>query len=312
MADLLFSVNTVFPLLVMMAVGYAARKMGILGEKGTDEANNAVFHIFLPLLLCFNIMDTNIAEVPDLTTILIAIFGTLAAFGGMFLLAPRLCEQRSARGVLIQGVCRSNYAIFGIPLVLMMYPNQSTAIASVMVLAVVPLFNVLSVIALSVYGNEKTSVGGILRSIVFNPLILGMLAGFVLWRFQISLPALIEKPLRSLGGVATPLALFLLGASLDFSKAKAHLGALTIGVAGRLVVVPLIFLTVAVALGVRGVNLATLIAVFASPTAVSSYPMAQQMGGNADLAAAQVAFTTVFSILTVFLFVLTLKSIGAL
>lgn len=40
--------------------------------------------------------------------------------------------------------------------------------------------------------------------------------------------------------------------------------------------------------------------------------MAQQMGGNGDLAGGQVVFTTVFSILTVFLWVFALKSLGFL
>ena len=147
---------------------------------------------------------------------------------------------------------------------------------------------------------------------MLNPLILGTLAGFLLWYFRIPIPTLIETPLRSLGSVATPLALFTLGASLDFGKARANSRLLVIGVAGRLVVVPLIFLSLAVALGIRDVSLAALIAVYASPTSVSSFPMAQQMGGNGDLAGGQVVFTTVFSILTVFLWVFALKSLGFL
>ena len=99
---------------------------------------------------------------------------------------------------------------------------------------------------------------------------------------------------------------------VDFSKARANSKLLVISVTGRLVVVPLIFLSLAVALGIRDVSLAALIAVYASPTSVSSFPMAQQMGGNGDLAGGQVVFTTVFSILTVFLWVFVLKSLGCL
>ncbi|MEG1471783.1 MAG: AEC family transporter, partial [Clostridia bacterium] len=126
------------------------------------------------------------------------------------------------------------------------------------------------------------------------------------------IPLLIATPLRKLASIATPLALFLLGASLDFGKARSNLRLITIGVVGRLILVPLVFLTGAVALNIRDVSLATLIAVFASPTSVSSFPMAQQMGGNDELAGGQVVFSTVFSILTVFLWVLVLKSFGFL
>ena len=312
MDDLLFSLNTVFPLLVMMAVGFTARRVGVIGESAARQINACVFKIFLPLLLCFNIVDTELGASTDVRTLLYAFVTTLLCFGVLFVATPRLCRDRASCGVLIQGIARSNYAIFGIPLVMMMYPEGDTSIAVLMVAVVVPVFNVLSTVALMVFGGEKGSPWRIVKGVLLNPLILGTLAGFLLWYFRIPIPTLIETPLRSLGSVATPLALFTLGASLDFGKARANSKLLVIGVTGRLVVVPLIFLSLAVALGIRDVSLAALIAVYASPTSVSSFPMAQQMGGNGDLAGGQVVFTTVFSILTVFLWVFVLKSLGYL
>ena len=312
MDDLLFSLNTVFPLLVMMAVGFTARRVGVIGESAARQINACVFKIFLPLLLCFNIVDTQLGASTDVRTLLYAFVTTLLCFGVLFFATPRLCRDRASCGVLIQGIARSNYAIFGIPLVMMMYPEGDTSIAVLMVAVVVPVFNVLSTVALMVFGGEKGSPWRIVKGVLLNPLILGTLAGFLLWYFRIPIPSLLETPLRSLGSTATPLALFVLGASLDFSKARANIKLLVISVTGRLVVVPLIFLSLAVTLGIRDVSLAALIAVYASPTSVSSFPMAQQMGGNGDLAGGQVVFTTVFSILTVFLWVFVLKSLGYL
>lgn len=312
MDDLLFSLNTVFPLLGMMAIGFAARRLGIIGESAARQINACVFKIFLPLLLCFNIVDTKLGASFDGKTLLYAFVTTLSCFGVLFFVTPRLCHDRASCGVLIQGIARSNYAIFGIPLVSMMYPNADTSIAVIMVAVVVPVFNVLSTIALMVFAGERTHPLRILKGVLLNPLIIATLAGFLLWYFQIPLPTMIETPLRNLGSIATPLALFILGASLDFGKARANGKLLVISVTGRLIGVPLIFLSLAIALGIRDVSLAALIAVYASPTSVSSFPMAQQMGGNGDLAGGQVVFTTVFSILTVFLWVFVLRSLGYL
>lgn len=312
MMDLLFSVEAVFPLLVMMAAGYAARAAGWVTDETTRRMNACVYRLFLPLLLCFNIMDTKPGARIDGQTLLFAFVGTLLLFGALFVLAPRLCKQRSSCGVLIQGIARSNYAIFGIPLVIMMYPHADTSVAVMMVVVVVPVYNVMSTVALMIYAREKTSALKVVKGIVLNPLIVGTAIGFVLWQAGIALPTLLDNPLRKLGGIATPLSLFLLGTSLDFGMARNNARLLTISVVGRLVAVPLVFLSLAIALGIRDVSLATLIAVFASPTAVSSYPMAQQMGGDEGLAAGQVVFTTAFSSLTVFLWVLVLKSFGFL
>lgn len=296
-----------------MAVGFATRSLGWLSDQSVKQMNACVFHIFLPLLLCFNIRDTSAGTAVDGGTLIYALVTTLVCFRLMFLLSGRITDQRRNRGVLIQGICRSNYAIFGIPLVMMMYPNSDTSIAALMVAVVVPVFNVMSTIALMVYSDEDhASPGQIIKGILLNPLIIGTAVGVVMWQLGLSLPTLIDKPLRQLGGLTTPLALFLLGASLDFGKAKANLRLLTISVVGKLVLVPLVFLSIAVMLGIRNVSLAALIAVYASPVSVSSFPMAQQMGGNDDLAGGQVVFTTVFSILTVFLWVFVLRSMGFL
>ncbi|MCI6039975.1 MAG: AEC family transporter, partial [Clostridiales bacterium] len=236
MDDLLFSLNTVFPLLVMMAVGFTARRVGVIGESAARQINACVFKIFLPLLLCFNIVDTQLGASTDVRTLLYAFVTTLLCFGTLFVITPRLCRDRASCGVLIQGIARSNYAIFGIPLVMMMYPEGDTSIAVLMVAVVVPVFNVLSTVALMVFGGEKGSPWRIVKGVLLNPLILGTLAGFLLWYFQIPIPSLIETPLRNLGSIATPLALFVLGASLDFSKARANIKLLVISVTGRLVV----------------------------------------------------------------------------
>lgn len=310
--DLMFSLETVFPLLIMMLVGFGARKAGIIGDSSVRQLNACVFKIFLPLLLCFNIVDTQHGMVFDYGTLLYALITSLICFAVLFFAVPRMCKDRSACGVMIQGIARSNYAIFGIPMVMMMYPNSDTSVAVLMVIAIVPVFNVMSTIALMMYSGHHSSAGEIIKGILLNPLILGTAAGFAIWLLGIPIPSLIGTPLRKLSSIATPLALFLLGASLDFTKAKSNAKLITISVLGRLVVVPLIFLSIAVMIGIRDVSLAALIAVYASPTSVSSFPMAQQMGGDDDLAGGQVVFTTVFSILTVFLWIFIFKSLGLL
>lgn len=308
--DFLFSINTVLPLMIMMLVGFVARRFGVIGQEGVRQANSAVFRIFLPLLLCLNTMDAKVGGSVDVKTLLYAMAAVLVSYAALFVLTPKVCGESNQRGVFIQGVARSNYAIYGIPLVLMMYPNSDNALSALMVVAVVPLFNVLATVALILYGEKNVSVWRMVRGVLLNPLIIGTITGFVLWRLNWQFPPVLDVPLRTLSKVATPLALFLLGASLDFEKVRANMRLLTLAVVSRLILIPLIFLGLAIAIGIRDMSLAVLIAVFASPTAVSSYPMAQELGGDADFAAAQVVLTTTFSSLTVFLWIFALKAMG--
>jgi malate permease and related proteins len=310
--DLLFSVNIVIPILLMIAAGFGARKIGLIGPEGIRQGNRLIFYIFLPLLLFSNIRGSRVDVAVDLTTILYAVAATILCFGLLFILIPRIVKDRNTYGVLIQGIARANYAIYGIPLVMLIYPDRDISIAAMIVICVIPIFNVFSTIALMMYGGGRTSVWPILKGVLLNPLIIGTMLGLVFLLLNIRIPSVIDIPIQKLGSIATPLALFLLGTSIDFSKARTNLRLLTSAVVARLVIIPVLFLTGAVLIGIRDVNLATLIALFASPTAVSSYPMAQQMGGDAELAAQQVVFTTAFSGVTVFLWLFLLKTMGFL
>ena len=83
-----------------------------------------------------------------------------------------------------------------------------------------------------------------------------------------------------------------------------------IGVAGKLIIVPAIFLPIAIAMGFRDAELVALLALFGSPTAVSSFTMAQQMGGDSELAGHLVVLGSLFSIITMFFWIFALKQLG--
>lgn len=311
-SDLLFSLNTVVPIILIITTGFLARKLGLIGEEGTKQGNRLVFYIFLPLMLFSNTRDSNINIAADATTILYAVSTVILCFLVLFLLVPRFVKERELIGVVIQGIGRANYAIYGIPLVMLIYPGGDISIAALIVIFVIPIFNVMATIALITYGSGKTSVWMIVKGILLNPLIIGTVLGLTFLLLHIELPLIIDTPIQKLGGIATPFALFLLGTNIDFAKAKTNIKLLSGTIITRLIVFPVIFLSGAVLIGIRDINLAALIALYASPTAVSSYPMAQQLGGDVNFAAQQVIFTTAFSGVTIFIILFILKSLGYL
>jgi len=309
---LLFSVNTIFPLLMLMAAGFGARRLHWLERNTARQITQCVFRLFLPLQLCFFVMDTDRHLPVDGWTLLFGFVGMMAVYGLLFLLVPILCKRREAWGTLVQAIGYSNYGIFGIPLVLSMYPHSDVGVAAMMTLVAVPVTNAMSTLALIHFGSGDVRPWQIIRKIIFNPLIVGTIMGLLLWWLEVTLPPLLDRPLRQLGSIATPVALFALGASLDFGQGKGNIRLLVAGVFGRLVLIPLIGLSAAVILGIRDIALATMIAVLASPIGVSTYAMAQQFGGDEDLAAAMVVFSTAFSVFTIFLWVLLCSSLGFL
>ena len=149
-----------------------------------------------------------------------------------------------------------------------------------------------------------------IKGILTNPLIIASVVGLIVLLSGIKLPGIIRTAVNDVAKIATPLALILLGASINLSKVRGNLRQLAVAICGKLIIIPFVGISIAAILGMRGGDIALLIAALASPTAVSSYPMAQQMSGDGELAAQIVAFGTVLCIVTVFLWVFVLKQLG--
>ena len=128
---------------------------------------------------------------------------------------------------------------------------------------------------------------------------------------NIKMPVIVNDVVSDLSKVATPLELIGLGGSFTFGAVKGNIKTLLALLMLKLVVVPVTAISISSFIfGFKGACVVTLISVFASPTAVSSFTMAEGMGGDRDLAAQTVVFTSIFSILTVFLIVATTKYLG--
>ena len=163
----------------------------------------------------------------------------------------------------MQASFRANYALVGIPLATSLFGSEGAIAATLLSGFLIPVFNVLAVISLSVFSSDKkASVKSVLLGIVKNPLIqsivlgfvvLGIRALFVTWgvTFRLADVAPVYKTLNSLSAVATPLALLVLGAQFELSAIPHLKKHIIFGVAARNLIAPLAGLSVAYLIGVH-------------------------------------------------------------
>ena len=305
MQNFLISFNVVFPIFLMMALGFLLKALKIMSETTVKQVNNVIFRVFLPLMLFKNVYESDIDSVFDPKLILFAAISVISLVLVLFILIPLIEKDNAKRGVLIQGIFRSNFVIFGLPITEALCGTGVSGSASVLVAIIIPIYNLFAVITLEYFGDKKAGFKKIIKGIVTNPLIIASVLGLLVSLCGLKFPSVIEKSVSSVASITTPLALIILGASINFGAVKCNLKDILIGVLGRLVAVPAIFLSLAVfVFGFRGPDLAILLALFATPAAVSSFTMAQQMGGDDDLAGEIVMFGTTACVLTVFLWIL--------
>ena len=310
MENLMISANAVLPMCLIMALGYGTRRLGWIRREEISAINKIAFRIFLPCLLYYNVYCSDLSGSFDPLLMAYAVGGVLLTFGlslGYMLLTEKLPERR---GVMIQGMFRSNYVIMGIPVATALLGSDQLGTVSILIAVVVPLFNMLAVVVLEVFRGQKPKPLHILGQIVKNPLVIASALGILTLAAGIRLPHILERTIQNVSAIASPLQLFLLGAFFQFSGLKTYRRELVTVSAAKLIVSPGLFLGLGALLGFRGVAFVSLIGIFASPTAVNSFTMAQQMGGDAELAGDIVVTTSAVSILTMFLWVFLFKSLG--
>ena len=310
MENFLVSFNAVFPLCVSMALGYFLRRVKLLNAGSLKTLNALSFKVFLPIYLFDNIYRTDLAA---------AFNGRLLCFAltavGLFTLllmltVPLLEKENSRRGVMVQAMFRSNFALFGLPVAISLCGEARVGPTSLLVGLVVPFYNVLAVIVLEFFRGKKPDPMQIIKGILRNPLIVASVLGVAVRLLGLELPDAARKCVTDLGRVATPLSLVALGGDFKFADLKTYKKQLLLAVPGKLIVSPLLMVGAGVLFGFRQEFLVPILILSGAPTAVSSYPMAQQMGGDGPLAAQTVVLTSALSLGTMFLWIFALKSTG--
>jgi predicted permease len=326
MNSFLFAVNAVAPIILMVALGYWLKKTGMIRGDLAKSLNKLVFRVFLPATLFLNVYKMDGFEQVEVGYILYALGMTLILFLVGIPVAMMTTKDSARRGPMVQVSYRSNFALVGLPLAQSLFGDEGGMVAALLSAAVIPLFNVLAVISLTVFKREegKPGIKKILMGILKNPLIAGIVAGLVALgvrgifaqcgiAFRLTDIQPVYRVLEYLSGLSTPLALLVLGAQFEFSAIKGLRREIITGVLYRTVLAPVLGVGVAyLFFGDRfgGAHFAAFVALFATPVAVSSLPMAQEMGNDAELAGQYVVWTTLVSALSIFLASLWLKQVG--
>jgi predicted permease len=309
--NIVFTANIVAPVFLIIAVGYFAKKRKIINEVFVDVTSKVVFQISLPIFIFLEISELDLSQVFNVEQI---VFITSATFLTYLLIwigtIPyiKIPEDKSA---FIQGAFRGNYAIIGLALISNLFGDDALGKATLMLAFLLPIYNVLAVIVLTIPKHQgKINFKSIFVEILFNPLILAVIFALPFSYYKLKLPEMFVSTGSYLSDLALPLALVGIGGSLNMENLKR---ASTLAFSSsiiKIVVLPLILTFIAIFLGYRNDDLGIMFIVFACPTAIASFVMADVMGANSKLAGNIIMITTLGSVFTISIGILLLKSFG--
>jgi len=299
----------------MMSVGYLIRKLNMVDDHSLTIMNKLVFRVFMAILLFVNVSKMDIealVDVQNLTLILLlcGVITSMVLF--YFLIYRKTVSDINKVPVMIQGSYRANLILFGIPMATSLYGENGAGIISIAIAGAIPLFNVLAILILEGYANKNASKKKLVISILINPLIISCFLGIMFVVLGIKIPNLLLNPLVSMGGVATPLAFIILGATLRFSSLIKNLKFIFVASFMKLVILPLVAILLGIKFGFVNEHLLAILGATGSPIAIASFIMVKEIGGDENLAAELIVSSSVLSIFTLFIWIFSLKTLGFL
>ncbi len=322
MENLIISLNVIAPLMLYMLLGAFLRHRGLLGEKLTKDMNHLLVNAFIPFVMFKNIYQADLSGLSG-SFGLYAGLANLVGWAVFYLIFGLTVKDQGRVGTMVQGAFRSNAIIFGMPVAEALFGPENTVEVALTIAICVPVYNIFSVLVLEICGQKAAMQRGeaaregshinarsILLSIATNKLILGAILGLSVNFSGIDLPKPVDTVVAGMAGIVTPVAFLLLGSSFRLSSVKKNIKAISVVTVSKLVLFPLAFMVLPVLWGWRGRVIGAMLLASGAPTAISSFPMAEAMGCDGELAGEIVAITSIFSVLSMFLWIFGLKQFG--
>jgi len=291
------------PIFLLIVMGLLLRRWLISQDAHWVGLEQLLYYVMFPALLIGTMARADLTTVPVL-----AVGGTM--FGAVMLIAvlcfalkPALTRWLGADGPaftsLFQGATRWQTFV-ALPLAGNLYGDLGLALASVAMVAMTPILNVLCVSVLVRYASHGTTDWrSVLLAIVRNPLIWACVVGAALNPVNAFIPLPVHTVIDALGRSSLALGLLIVGAGLRIEELT-RLKPLTLPTCAlKLVVMPAIAIGIALACGLSGANLVVTACCTAVPAASNSYILARQLGGDAPLMAQILTVETMLAAATI-------------
>jgi malonate transporter len=289
------------PVFLLIVLGFVLKRTLMRLETQWHGLERLTYYVLFPVLLVQTLVKADLTTVPVAGVggaLLLAVLAMSLLCLALRLLLTRASVDGPAFTSIFQGATRwQTYVALAVSGNL--FGDLGLAVASVAMVAIIPLANVFSVGVLARYAStEKRSAGAIVMTVVRNPLIWACAIGLALNVTHIPLPKLWHEVADALGRSSLAIGLLVTGAGLHLEGMFRPSLAASLAVFLKLVLMPVIAVALALLFGLTGSNLAIVTVCSAVPTSSSAYVMARQMNGDAPLLAQIITLQTILAAVT--------------
>lgn len=294
-------------------MGWLFHQKGFLPQEFLGPGNRLVFYMAIPAMIFQAVAKANLFTQFDIRVVITTLVAVLIVFGLTWSLSTFIqASQQGQRGTFVQTSFHGNIGYIALAIAYYALGNKGLAQASIIAGFVMILQNLLAVFILQYYSEHASNKGGpwiVFIRILSNPVIVGATAGFMVSFLKIPIPKVMDQALEIIGGMALPMALLIIGASLTFDLVRSRLIPILCATAIKLLILPGAGYLGYRLLGISAHNYLPALILLATPTATIAVVMAHEIDGDMDFAVATVSVSTLMSAAT---FSLWLKLSGIL
>ena len=286
------------PVFLMIVFGAALKKMNFFSDSFYKELNAFIFRIALPALIFYKVSQAQVQHLFSSAMPIIAIATTIGTFILVWLYAHFFIPKKNI-SAFIQGCYRGNIAIVSLTLSEQIFGPEGLIVCSITIGLIIPVYNMLAIFVLESYSKSTLSIKTLLIDVIQSPLTLASLLGFAFSLFQLSVPSSILIMIQQLAAICLPLALIAIGARMLRPNESLKLDTSTLmACAFKLLFIPAAFLGIGIVFKLPALDIGILFLLSAVPTSIASYVMTEAYGANADLIGKIVMISTLFSAIT--------------
>ncbi|RRJ31816.1 AEC family transporter [Halocatena pleomorpha] len=288
-------------LLGLLMVGTGLRVTGVLDDNRAAQLNTLTYYVALPALIFISTYQRSISALLSPALLEGLVLVVVVTVGLAWLIHRNAATQY--RSVALVQSYHSNLGYLGLPLVAATFEPRVTAIASV-ILGVVSLIQVpLTVLILTTMSGTDTRFLNELQRLITNPVLVSLLVGLAVGSTGLAVPSVVASGLDAIGTLALPLALLCVGSSLKVDLSAVDLSATGWVVALKNGCMPALAWGVFSLLTVNPATFTASVVMFGTPTAVSTFVYANELGGDEQFASLNVFITTLISTGTLFVLI---------
>ncbi|WP_300462659.1 AEC family transporter [Desulfobacula sp.] len=294
-------VSTIVPIFIVVFLGLVAKQRGFFTPDFLGQANRLVYYFAIPAMIFNAISKATLRTQFNLSVIMISLFCVLLITAIAWKTSRILNLVKSSQGTFIQSSFHGNLGYIGLAVAFYYLGDSGFVKAAIIAGFIMILQNILAVIALQYHGKDtmaRTSITATMKTTMANPVVLSALAGIIFSLSGLQMPLIIERALTIIKGMALPMALLIIGASLSFKKFKPRFWPVMVSCFLKVIMTPAIGLILFKLFSLDPFDYLPGLILLSSPTATLTYVMAREIGGDSDFAVAAISISTLFSSMT--------------